>query len=217
MRNKTIKVFAIMTSLACGTALQAATRYWSNAGGDSRWSNSANWTSSLKPSSNDVVYLANNCSDEPQNIILDEDAWLSQIDCRATGNRHYTITPENDAFMRLNSIVGSSSRTVDLTINADIRVALEYLRVRAYGGTTTLNGRVFPSPGERESMYLIAHYDNPLALGGSNTFTHVMCQDNANIVVKNPHALGQGYVRTTDCSVRGLLTLQTNVVVKGSL
>lgn len=174
--------FIMVLLIGCflNSPAQSASCYWTNGDGDSLWSNPANWKDNIKPGSNDVdrVYLGDDCDDEPQNIILDEPVWIYCMFCTATGNRDYTITPLSEETMRFSyvyGIQGSAARTVDLTINADLLIKSEYVRVDCYPDTiTTLNGSIGPSPTERESnVYLFPSVSGELVLGASNDINEI--------------------------------------------
>ena len=169
--------------------------YWNNTGGDNLWSNPNNWKNGNKPGSNDVdkVYLGNDCPDVPQTIILDEPAWIYAIYCTASGNRHYTITPVADETIRIGyyyGLNGSAARTVDLTINAEVLIASDYLRVYCYGGgLTTLNGTIGPSPSERTSSYLAPYTSTGwLVLGASNNISEIRSGAGTKIILNHRQA-----------------------------
>ncbi len=199
---------ALVVALMAMTAQQAVADncYWNNASGDSLWSNTGNWKNSIKPGSNnvDIVYLGNDCPDTAQGIILDEPVWTSAIHCIATGNRHYTITPVADETIRIGysfGLNGSATRTVDLTINADLMIASLYLRVDCYGGLTTLNGSIGPSPSEQSSVYLAPYISTGwLVLGASNNISEIRSSTGTKLILNHPQAAGptaSSYIRST--------------------
>ncbi len=212
MKTNALCVGLLAVFVTVETGYSQANRAWNNAGGDSLWSNPANWTGGNKPVSNDNVRLWNDCPDERQNIILDENAWLGSISCDAVGNRHYTITPLGNETIRLGTstiIAGTATRTVDLTINAEVRVGRNDSYISCYGGLTTLNGPIVPSPTEPFSILILPQYTNGwLVLGASNTLAEIRSVTDARVVIAHPYALGTGFYRNLGGQS---LTLRTNL------
>jgi hypothetical protein len=202
-----------LLSLTLSPDAGASTYYWDNGGADGLWTNPSNWNPDSVPGSNDTVYLSTNCPDAAQFITLDTHAMLATLFCTATNNRAYTISATNGCtltFLGTTDIQGT--RTVPLTINADIRY-WDTFSVQRKSQTVTLSGSITPLTSVGNSF--IISDAGTLVLGGSNAFGYIRNDGSGEVVVRHPYALGTNYFRNQTAD--GTLSLGTNTVINGDL
>lgn len=198
------------------THVTAANKYWDDGGSDDLWSNPANWKVNVVPADGDVIYLDDNAPDEAQTIVLDTDVTVSYLYCRATGNRDYTINSINGSAITnfthasLNFYNTGNTLRTKATVNCDISDDKAYIQVdRSTNGVFAINGRC------NFTGYLSADGLGTLELGGSNSFSYVDNWDGGDIVVKHPHALGDGYFNNRGNG--STLSLATDATIEGNL
>lgn len=205
-------VMGVVLSFCLGQAALAVNCFWKHGGSDDLWSNTNNWKNGVAPGSNDTAWLAVDCPDAPQTIVLDTNVWLNSLQCTATNNRAYTINATNGAVI---TFVGDTDitgvRTVPLTINADIRYVFSF-SVQRRGQPITLNGSITEASGTPGTF--IINDTGTLTLGGSNAFTYIKEGTGpGELVIRHPYAFGDGYYHNIVAG--STLSLATNTLLVG--
>ncbi len=196
-------------------AIYGANKYWDNGGADNNWSTPENWFGDTLPATGDTIILDNTAPDTAQIINLDTNVSVTAIQCKATGNRSYTISSSNNSKLTLTGTydVDCSSMKVDFTCNADILVSGSEIRFyRTTNGTIIVNGNIGPTNGTQQ---IWGDYTGDLVLAGSNTASEARNYGGGEITVKNIHALGNGRFRNMGDD--GTLSLSTDTVIQSYL
>lgn len=216
MTAKRLVIACALALLGAAGPAAAGVKYWDHGGTDDRWSNPTNWNNNTAIASNDNPTVRNTeCPDSPQTILLDMDAFITFFSITATGNRHVTINTDNGSaliFSNGNGIYGA--RGVDVTIHSAIKMSSTGMTIDRSDRAVTLNGNIGPAPGSGVP-YLSPKSGGVLTLAGSNNVSYFLNNGAGEVVVKNPHALGNGYFKANDDGCT--LSIATNARLYGDL
>ena len=196
------------------THVMAVNKIWDAGGSDNLWSTPENWVGDTVPLVTDVIYLMDNPPDGSVTIELTNDVTIPYMYFYSSGNRDYTITSANGSKINFTSgtynFLYGSTFTTRIAVDCDISDTKTYIQVdRDYPGVLSLNGRC------DFTGYLFADGSGTLELGGSNSFSYVNNYDGGEILVKHPHALGNGYYYNFNPG--GTLSFTTNATLEGIL
>jgi hypothetical protein len=143
------------------------------------------------------------------------DAFITFFSITATNNRHVTINSDNGSaliFSNGNGLYGV--RGVDVTIHSAIKISSSGLTIDRSDRRVTLNGNIGPAPGSGVP-FLSPKSGGVLTLAGSNNLSYVLNNGAGEVVVKSPHALGNGYFKALDDGCT--LSIATNARLYGDL
>ncbi len=171
MNRKTKIISAALCAAALGAATaQAASIYWNGSAGDGVWTNTANWTGGVLPTSSDLGYIENG------DTVTFSDGMTNTIRQHLIrGNSTLNVTGgklnESKSGNSVRTIVGGNSASGTLNVSAELYEIGHQLRIGAGG-----DGVVNLFDGSRLNVYRGGSSSHP-----NNTSISVYSQGTLNI------------------------------------